>query len=96
MKCPHCGNQSRVTDTRENEGNTIKRRRECLSCKTRFFTVEKVELGSATRLVKHGRPAKRTPPIVTPKPEPVHPADRDKKRRQARELFLKLKAQINP
>ena len=42
MKCPSCGHQDdRVLDTRVGkEGDSIRRRRECLKCHTRFTTVE--------------------------------------------------------
>ena len=42
MKCPYCAHsEDRVLDTREQkEGSVIRRRRECLSCKARFTTVE--------------------------------------------------------
>ena len=38
MKCPFCGyGDSKVLDTRPtDEGNTIRRRRECLNCQKRF------------------------------------------------------------
>jgi transcriptional repressor NrdR len=46
MKCPFCkGPDTQVVDTRENEeGNSIRRRRRCLSCEKRFSTFETVEL----------------------------------------------------
>ncbi len=45
MKCPYCGfNESKVIDSRPaDEGSSIRRRRECLSCKKRFTTYETVE-----------------------------------------------------
>ncbi len=45
MKCPICGfHDSKVIDSRPaNEGNSIKRRRECLSCQKRFTTFEMLE-----------------------------------------------------
>ena len=45
MKCPFCGDQeSKVVDSRRSEdGQTIRRRRECLSCQRRFTTYEMVE-----------------------------------------------------
>ena len=44
MKCPYCGSESKVLDTRTlNEGATIKRRRECLECQKRFNTFEVLE-----------------------------------------------------
>ena len=45
MRCPYCGaDDSKVSDSRPTEdGETIRRRRECLSCKKRFTTCEIVE-----------------------------------------------------
>ena len=45
MKCPFCGEQeSKVVDSRRSEdGNSIRRRRECLQCQRRFTTYEIVE-----------------------------------------------------
>lgn len=45
MKCPYCGyKESRVVDSRPaDEGNSIRRRRECLSCEKRFTTYETME-----------------------------------------------------
>ena len=45
MKCPYCGfRESKVVDSRPaDEGASIRRRRECLSCEKRFTTYETVE-----------------------------------------------------
>ncbi len=45
MKCPFCGySESKVIDSRPaEEGASIRRRRECLSCAKRFTTYETVE-----------------------------------------------------
>ena len=45
MKCPFCGfTDSKVIDSRPAEdGTTIRRRRECLSCQKRFTTYETIE-----------------------------------------------------
>ena len=45
MKCPVCGYaESKVIDSRPNEDfSSIKRRRECLKCQTRFTTFESIE-----------------------------------------------------
>jgi len=50
MRCPQCGGrESRVVDSRDlDEAATIRRRRECASCSTRFTTYERLE---AARLV---------------------------------------------
>ena len=46
MKCAWCGcTQSRVVDSRQNEdGTSIRRRRECEKCGRRFTTYERIEL----------------------------------------------------
>ncbi len=45
MKCPYCGyTESKVIDTRPaDEGERIRRRRECLRCEKRFTTYEVIE-----------------------------------------------------
>ncbi|WP_446899432.1 transcriptional regulator NrdR [Clostridium sp. LBM24168] len=45
MKCPYCGYvESKVVDSRSTEDNkAIRRRRECLGCKRRYTTYEKIE-----------------------------------------------------
>lgn len=45
MRCPYCGElENKVIDSRmAKEGNTVRRRRQCLSCNTRFTTYERVE-----------------------------------------------------
>lgn len=45
MHCPYCNfEESKVIDTRPTEeGTSIRRRRECIHCKSRFTTYEKVE-----------------------------------------------------
>ena len=45
MRCPYCGySESKVIDSRPaDEGASIRRRRECLSCSKRFTTYETVE-----------------------------------------------------
>jgi transcriptional repressor NrdR len=50
MRCPACGERdSRVVDSRDlDDSATIRRRRECNACNTRFTTYERVE---AARLV---------------------------------------------
>jgi transcriptional repressor NrdR len=46
MRCPFCSAQdTRVIDSRlANEGNQVRRRRECTQCKDRFTTYEVAEL----------------------------------------------------
>ncbi len=50
MKCPYCGEESdKVIDTRSvQEGNAVRRRRECLSCNERYTTYEYIERVSLT------------------------------------------------
>lgn len=57
MKCPYCGhNEDRVLDTREQkEGEVIRRRRECLKCKSRFSTVESLNVSFPYIVKKDGR-----------------------------------------
>lgn len=45
MKCPRCGHvDNKVVDSRAGkDGNVIRRRRECLSCRMRFTTYERIE-----------------------------------------------------
>ncbi len=45
MKCPYCGfEETNVIDSRPtDEGERIRRRRECLSCQKRFTTYELIE-----------------------------------------------------
>ncbi|MDN5352958.1 MAG: transcriptional repressor NrdR [Clostridiales bacterium] len=45
MKCPYCSSlESKVIDSRPtDDGHVIRRRRECMDCKQRFTTYEKVE-----------------------------------------------------
>ena len=55
MRCPFClAQDTRVTDKRDNEG-TVKRRRECLGCKKRFTTFERVEDVDVRIVKKDGR-----------------------------------------
>jgi len=57
MKCPYCGYpDTKVLDKRETtEGDVTRRRRECLKCKKRFTTYERVETLSLTVVKKDGR-----------------------------------------
>ena len=57
MKCPACSNlENRVIDSRLNkEGNSTRRRRECLSCNERFTTYERVEKSLPYIIKKDGR-----------------------------------------
>lgn len=56
MKCPFCGHdKDRVVDSRTSqEGRSVRRRRECESCKKRFTTYEYVEDVSLTIIKNDG------------------------------------------
>ena len=45
MKCPYCGHtKDRVVDSRESrDGDSIRRRRECLQCSRRFTSYERID-----------------------------------------------------
>src|SRR6267143_3050219 len=45
MKCPFCGHlQDKVVDSRESkEGDAIRRRRQCLACRRRFTSYERID-----------------------------------------------------
>ena len=54
MKCPFCNyKETQVTDKRDSESET-RRRRECLKCKKRFTTYEKVEVANLRVIKKDG------------------------------------------
>lgn len=56
MRCPICQGDSKVLDTRSNDdGTSIRRRRECMICGKRFTTYEKVEDMPLIVIKKSGR-----------------------------------------
>lgn len=57
MKCPFCGDlEDKVVDSRlAREGQLIRRRRECLSCKRRYTTYERIEETQPVVVKKDGR-----------------------------------------
>ncbi len=57
MKCPYCENtESKVIDSRPvDEGNSIRRRRECLACTRRFTTYEQIESVPLVIIKKDGK-----------------------------------------
>ena len=57
MKCPFCDElEDKVVDSRmAKEGEVIRRRRECLSCKRRYTTYERVEETMPAVVKKDGR-----------------------------------------
>ena len=54
MRCPYCRNENdRVIDSRTNpDGFSIRRRRQCISCKRRFTTYERLEEVVSIKVVK--------------------------------------------
>ena len=58
MKCPFCGHLGdKVVDSRESkEGNSIRRRRECLSCGKRYTSREHIEEIEYRVVKKDARP----------------------------------------
>src|SRR5215467_9055264 len=57
MKCPFCGFvNDKVVDSRESkEGESIRRRRECLKCEKRFTTYERIDEIPYMVIKKDGR-----------------------------------------
>ncbi len=57
MKCPFCGNlETQVMETRlAEEGDIIRRRRQCVACEKRFTTYEKPEVNFPAIAKKDGR-----------------------------------------
>ena len=57
MKCPYCGSgETEVVETRASEDvDTIRRRRECLGCKKRFTTYERIENVNLVVIKKDGK-----------------------------------------
>lgn len=56
MKCPFCGNiETQVKDSRiSDDGESIRRRRYCNACDSRFTTFERVQLREIVVLKKNG------------------------------------------
>ena len=57
MRCPKCGSlEDKVIDSRlSKEGESIRRRRECLDCETRFTTYEEIERLELRAIKRDGR-----------------------------------------
>ena len=57
MRCPFCGNEdTQVKDSRPSEdGSSIRRRRSCPECDSRFTTFERVQLRELTVIKKSGQ-----------------------------------------
>jgi transcriptional repressor NrdR len=57
MKCPFCQSiEDKVLESREiDEGNAVRRRRECLSCRGRFTSYERAEEKPIMIIKRDGR-----------------------------------------
>lgn len=57
MRCPKCGSlEDKVIDSRlSKDGGSIRRRRECLGCETRYTTYEEIELIEMRAIKRDGR-----------------------------------------
>jgi transcriptional repressor NrdR len=57
MRCPKCGSlQDKVIDSRlSRDGDSIRRRRECLACETRYTTYEEIERIELRAIKRDGR-----------------------------------------
>lgn len=55
MKCPYCGSESKVIESRHTEDNSIRRRRECTACSRRYNTFERIEEQTLIVVKKDGR-----------------------------------------
>lgn len=57
MKCPFCGyEETKVLDSRPaGNGNSVRRRRECLKCNSRFTTYERFEENKIRIIKKDGK-----------------------------------------
>jgi transcriptional repressor NrdR len=57
MQCPYCQHtDSRVLESRSTEaGQSVRRRRECLQCKHRFTTYERIEFVPITVIKRDGK-----------------------------------------
>lgn len=57
MRCPYCQHtDSRVLESRATEaGQSVRRRRECLECKHRFTTYERIEFVPVTVIKRDGK-----------------------------------------
>jgi len=57
MKCPFCGHlHDKVVDSRESrDGDAIRRRRQCLECKKRFTSYERIDEIPSVVVKKDGR-----------------------------------------
>ena len=57
MRCPFCGkDDTQVKDSRaSDDGGSIRRRRLCTSCGSRFTTFERIQLRDLTVIKRNGK-----------------------------------------
>lgn len=56
MRCPYCNNEEiKVVDKRESDEKSIRRRRECIKCRKRFTTYERIESADIMVIKKDGK-----------------------------------------
>jgi len=57
VRCPYCkAKDSRVIDSRDiSDGDSVRRRRQCVECKRRFTTYERVEMAPLIVVKRDGR-----------------------------------------
>ena len=57
MRCPFCGkDETQVKDSRaSDDGGSIRRRRSCTSCGSRFTTFERIQLRDLTVIKRNGK-----------------------------------------
>lgn len=86
MRCPYCsGTNTRVVDSRDvRDGESVRRRRECVDCQRRFTTYETVEQPELIVVKRDGRREKFDPRklrgklhvALTKRPVPTSEVDR--------------------
>ena len=57
MTCPVCGAETRIVNSRKDDCDRVRRRRECRECGHRFTTVE-YEIETKRGRPKHGKAGK--------------------------------------
>jgi transcriptional repressor NrdR len=67
VRCPACGSlDDKVVDSRQGEdGQSIRRRRQCLTCSSRFTTFERVEATALVVVKRSGRREQFDPTKIT-------------------------------
>lgn len=84
MNCISCGHTTRVLESRLNETNSIRRRRCCTKCNTRFTTVEVItdKLPATFVAQQDTRAPRPKAKVATPKLSPEQVKERNRKRQE--------------